>query len=140
MSEALRHHGLIQSIEFSRPEYWNGWPFPSPGALPNLGIKPRSPTLQADSLPSEPPGKPKYSQGPPELPRIISPFQNLELHLQSPFFFPTEGNIHRFQALECQHLLGGHYSTYGMFALTYVVLPIPILYQVTGPRVTLCNI
>ena len=33
-------------------------PFPSPGELPNLGIKPESPTLQADSLPSEPPGKP----------------------------------------------------------------------------------
>ena len=48
-----------QSKQFSRPEYWSGYPFPSPGALPNLGIKPKSPTLQADSLPSEPPGKPK---------------------------------------------------------------------------------
>ena len=43
-------------MEFSRPEYWSGQPFPSPGDLPNLGIKPRSPSLQADSLPSEPPG------------------------------------------------------------------------------------
>ena len=43
---------------FSRPEYWKGQPFPSPGDLPNPGIKPRSPTLQADSLPAEPPGKP----------------------------------------------------------------------------------
>ena len=49
----------IQSMEFSRPEYWSGLPFPSPGDLLNPGIKPRSPTLQADSLPSEPPGKPK---------------------------------------------------------------------------------
>ena len=47
-----------QSVEFSRPEYWRGWPFPSPGDLPNPGIEPRSPTLQADSLPAEPPGKP----------------------------------------------------------------------------------
>ena len=46
-------------MEFSRPEYWSGWPFPSPGNLPNPGIEPRSPTLQADSLPAEPPGKPK---------------------------------------------------------------------------------
>ena len=46
-------------MEFSRPEYWSGWPFPSPGDLPNPGIKPRFPTLQADSLPAEPPGKPK---------------------------------------------------------------------------------
>ena len=37
----------------------NPQPFPSPGGLPNPGIKPRSPTLQADSLPAEPPGKPK---------------------------------------------------------------------------------
>ena len=49
----------MQSMEFSRPEYWSGYPFPSPGDLPNSGIKPRSPTLQADSLPAEPPGKPK---------------------------------------------------------------------------------
>ena len=46
-------------MEFSRPEYWSREPFPSPGDVPNLGIKPRSPTLQADSLPAEPRGKPK---------------------------------------------------------------------------------
>ena len=49
----------IQSMEFSRPEYWSGYPFPSPGDLPNPGIEPRSPTLQVDSLPAEPQGKPK---------------------------------------------------------------------------------
>jgi len=43
---------------FSRQEYWSGLPFPSPGDLPDPGIKPRSPTLQADALTSEPPGKP----------------------------------------------------------------------------------
>ena len=46
------------SMEFSRQEYWSGLPFPSPGNLPNPGIKPGSPALQADSLPSEPPRKP----------------------------------------------------------------------------------
>ena len=46
-------------MEFSRQEYWHGLPFPSPGDLHNPGIKPRSPTLQADSLPAEPQGKPK---------------------------------------------------------------------------------
>ena len=46
-------------MEFSRPKYWSGWLFPSPGDLPNPGIKPRSPILQVDSLPAEPPGKPK---------------------------------------------------------------------------------
>ena len=45
-------------MEFSRQEYWSGLPFPSPEDLPNPGIEPRSPALQADTLPSEPPGKP----------------------------------------------------------------------------------
>ena len=45
-------------MEFSRPEYWSGYPFPSPGYLPNPGIEPRSPALQVDSLPAEPQGKP----------------------------------------------------------------------------------
>ena len=40
-------------MEFSRPEYWSGYPFPSPGDLPNPGIEPRSPALQAGSLPTE---------------------------------------------------------------------------------------
>ena len=44
---------------FFRPEYWSGEPFPSSGDLPNPGIEPRSPALQKDSLPAEPPGKPK---------------------------------------------------------------------------------
>ena len=43
------------SMGFSRPEYWSGLPFPSPGDLPDPGIEPRSPTLQADALTSEPP-------------------------------------------------------------------------------------
>ena len=45
------------SMEFSRQEYWSGLPFPSPGDLPDPGIEPGSPALQADALPSEPPGK-----------------------------------------------------------------------------------
>ena len=45
---------------FPRPEYWSGLPFPSPGALPHLGIACRSPMLQADSLLTEPPGNPTY--------------------------------------------------------------------------------
>ena len=44
-------------MEFSKQEYWSEELFSSSGDLPNSGIKPRSPTLQADSLPSEPPGK-----------------------------------------------------------------------------------
>ena len=45
-------------MEFSRQGHWSGEPFPSPGDHPKSGIKPRSPALQVDSLPAEPPGKP----------------------------------------------------------------------------------
>ena len=48
------------SMGFSRQEYWSGLPFPSPGDLPDPGIKPWSPALQVDVSPSEPPGKPEY--------------------------------------------------------------------------------
>ena len=45
-------------MEFYRPEYWSGYPFPSPGDLPDSAIEPRSPALQADFLTAEPQGKP----------------------------------------------------------------------------------
>ena len=48
----------LLSMAFSSQEYWSGLPFPLPGDLPDLGIEPRSPTLQEDALSSEPPGKP----------------------------------------------------------------------------------
>ena len=50
---------LLCSWGFSRQEYWSGLPCPPPVDLPNPGIEPMSPTLQVDSLPSEPPGNPK---------------------------------------------------------------------------------
>ena len=52
-------HQASPSMGFSRQEYWNRLPFPSPGDLPNPGSKPGSPALQADALPSEPLGKPR---------------------------------------------------------------------------------
>ena len=52
-------HPAPLSMGFSRQEYWSGLPFPSPGDLPNLGNKPRSPTLQADALTSAPQNKTK---------------------------------------------------------------------------------
>ena len=44
-------------MEYSRQEYWSGLPCPSPGDLPDPGLEPRSPALQADALPPELPGK-----------------------------------------------------------------------------------
>ena len=55
------------SMGFSRQEYWSGLPFPSPGDLPDPGIEPRSPSLQADALPSEPLGKPQKKKESPQI-------------------------------------------------------------------------
>ena len=67
MSNSLQHHGLqptrlLCPWGFSRQEYWSVLPCPPPGDLPKSGIEPRSTTLQVDSLPSEPPGKPKNTE------------------------------------------------------------------------------
>ena len=51
---------------FSRQEYWNGLPFPSPGDLPDSGIEPWSPTSWADALPSELPGKSAVQNADPD--------------------------------------------------------------------------
>ena len=56
-------HQVPPSMEFSRQEYWSGLPFPSPGDLLDPGIKPRSPNLQADSLPLSHLGNPQISLG-----------------------------------------------------------------------------
>ena len=55
------------SMGFSRQKYQSGLPFPSPGYLPGPGIKPRSPSLQADSLPSVPLGNPYFEKRHPNM-------------------------------------------------------------------------
>ena len=52
-------HQVPLSMEFSRQEHWNGFPFPPPGDLPDAGTEPRFPALQSDCLLSKPSGKPK---------------------------------------------------------------------------------
>ena len=75
-------HQAPLSVGFSRQEYWSGLPHPPPGDLPNPGIKPRSSTLQVDSLPSEPPGKPKNTGvSSPSLLHGIFPTQKLNQSL-----------------------------------------------------------
>ena len=72
-------HQVLLSMEFSGQGYWIGQPFSSPGNLPNPGIKSRSPTLQANSLPAEPQGKPKnIGVGSLFLLQQISPTQELD--------------------------------------------------------------
>ena len=66
------------SVEFSRPEYWSGQPFPSPGDLPDPEIKPWFPALQADSLPPEAPGKRQNLWHDPQIPPlIVSPSRHI---------------------------------------------------------------
>ena len=60
MSDSLAYQAPLP-MGLSSQEYWNGLPFPSPGDIPNPDIKPGSPTLQTDALPSEPPKLRNYS-------------------------------------------------------------------------------
>ena len=79
----------IWSMELSKQEYWSGLPFPSPGDLPNPGTEPRSPALQADALPSEPPGKPIWNTEPQRSAhkwKLLVMSDSLQLHgLYSPW-------------------------------------------------------
>ena len=77
----------IQSMEFSRQEYWSRQPLASPGDLPSPGIEHRSPELQKDSLPSEPPGKPKNT-GVGKLWFIHFLFSSVYLEIVSTCFLP----------------------------------------------------
>ena len=70
---------------FSRQEYWSGLPFPSPGDLPNPGIEPRCPTLEADALTSEPPGKPRIQLD----------------HSILPCFWEYSSRLSRYRSLDC---------------------------------------
>ena len=79
----------IWSMELSKQEYWSGLPFPSPGDLLNPGTEPRSPVLQADALPSEPPGKPIWNTEPQRSAhkwKLLVMSDSLQLHgLYSPW-------------------------------------------------------
>ena len=71
------------SMGFSRQEYWSGLLFPSPGDLPDPGIKPGSPTLEADASTSEPPGKPTLmptKKNPPRKKETTKQTERLGLH------------------------------------------------------------
>ena len=87
MSNSLQPHGLqptwlLCPWGFSRQEYWSGLPCPLPEDLPNPGTEPRSPSLQADSLQTEPPEKPKNARvGSLPLLQGISPIQESNLGL-----------------------------------------------------------
>ena len=82
-------HQAPLSMGFSRQQYWSGLPLPSPEDLPNTGIKPSSPSLQADSLPSEPPEKSLPSWGQPLPEKLNLRALTADILLQG--IFPTQG-------------------------------------------------
>ena len=95
---------LLRPWDFSRQESWSGLPFPSPGDLPNPGIKPPSPALQADDLPSEPPGK--------TLLKIKVKVAQSCLSLCDPMDYAIHG-ILQARILECLFLLQGIFPSQG---------------------------
>ena len=85
-------HQALLSMGFSWQEYWSRLPFPTPGDLPDLGIEPESPALQADSIPTEPPGKPLCQLGGDNL----FPQNNLFYHK-----FQLQKHIFSFKHVTC---------------------------------------
>ena len=84
---------------FSRQEYWSGLPFPSPGDLPNPGTEPGSPTLQADALPFEPPGTPRWA-----LNQLNEGEKNVEEKTESRILFHKVLHLKCSDGLECNNL------------------------------------
>ena len=112
---------------FSRQEYWCGLQFPSPGDLPNPGIEPRSPVLQAEALTSEPPGKHPVSCIEP---RLAIHFLHDIIHVSMPFSqiippspSPTESKrlFYTSVSLLLSRIQGYRYhlSTFHIYALVY---------------------
>ena len=107
-------HQAPLCMRFPRQEYWNGLLFPSPEDLPDPGIEPRSPTLLAFSLPSEPPAKPswfssvQFSSVAQSCPTLCDPMNRstpgLPVHHQLPEF--TQTHVHQVSdAIQPSHSL-----------------------------------
>jgi len=91
-------------MEFSRQEYWSRLPFPSPGDLPDPGMTPWSPTLQAASLPSEPPGKPPGVPCKSDIIQYLSfPVWFISLNIREILLFTNIHSELKF-SLQCQFL------------------------------------
>ena len=100
-------HQAPVSMRFSSQGYWSVLPFPSPGNLPNPGIEPRSPILQADSLLSEPPGKPYNFQ------YVNAMFFEKLNHTNIVTYYPRRKHCHEFDLLI--FILPGLYKVSNMY-------------------------
>ena len=120
------------SMEFSRQEYWSGLLFPSPGDLPNPGIKPRFPALQADSLLSEPPGKlHQFSSVAQSCPTLCDPMNcstpGLSVHHQLPELTQTMSNE---SVMPSSHLFFSEFIRFAKFSANLLMrLSFSFLYK-----------
>ena len=127
----------IQFMEFPRPESWSGWPFSSPGDLPNPGMEHWSPTFQAGSLPSEPSGKPKNTgMGSLSLLQVTFPSQELNrsLHLCRQILYQL--SYHGSLYIEISHIffiyssVGGHFHVLAIIYNAAMIIGMHIPYWV----------
>ena len=123
------------SMEFSRQENWNGLPFPSPGDLPNPGIEPGSPPLQADALPSELPGKSSFYHPFTNIYYISTVHQALGSGLGLPGRTRGHSELHH---VGC-HWLGSSLSFVASFSFTMPLMLIQNKQKSTGGEPELRN-
>ena len=107
----------LLSMGFSRQEYWSGLPFPPPGGLPNLGIEPGSPALQADSLPTELQGKIPITSSSCQT-ETVSPLNTSSPSL-TPLPYPSPPPSY-FLSLWIWVLLGPHAWNHTVFVLLWL--------------------
>ena len=100
------------SMGFSRQEYWSGLPFPPPGDLPNPGVKPMSPALQANSLPYESPGKPplNFKRQKNITNVLMTRYQFANAKSTNPLIQQHRGHDIEIKSLEISHLALNYYS------------------------------
>ena len=115
-------HQAPLSVGFSRHEYWSGLPFPSPGDLADPGFGAGSPTLQLDSLPSEPPGNPHVAFGDFLFfhPELFSGDSSILLHVSVVHFliiFECCSMVWKYHGLFSHSLIEEHLSCFCFLAV-----------------------
>ena len=117
---AVAHQAPL-SMEFFRREYWSRLPFPSPGDLPDPGVEPGSPALQADPLPSEPPGKPHCNLDGAQKRDAAWKKPDHRVHRLTPFTWRSRKGRHwRWQSSDPRAVTESSTGTYGWFLVTDV--------------------
>ena len=114
-------------MKLSRQGYWSGVPFPSPGDLPDPGVKPGSPALQTGALPSEPPGKPKKKKKKIKYLGINLPKETKELYIENykTLMKEIKDNINRWRDIPCSWV--GRISIVKMIILPNAIYRVSVI-------------